>query len=86
MRVWNRKDPNVPANAVYVGRPTLFGNPFVIGKDGGRDEVVAKYEAWLLSKPSLVASARRALKGKDLVCWCAPHACHADVLMRVANE
>jgi hypothetical protein len=25
------------------------------------------------------------LRGKDLVCWCAPEACHGDVLLRLAN-
>ena len=35
-------------NAAYIGRPSLWGNPFVIGKDGTRAEVVEKYERWLL--------------------------------------
>ena len=76
----------MPANAVYIGRPSIFGNPFVIGKDGTRDEVIAKYEAWLRSKPQLVAAAKRQLRGKDLVCWCAPLRCHGHVLIEVANE
>lgn len=70
---------------VYVGRPTKWGNPFVIGKDGDRDEVIRKYKAYLLEHPELVHAAMKELRGKVLACWCAPHACHADVLATIAN-
>jgi hypothetical protein len=33
---------------VYVGRPSKWGNPFVIGRDGSREEVIAKYRAWIV--------------------------------------
>ena len=71
---------------VYIGRPSVWGNPFVIGRDGDRDEVVAKYREWLLGQPVLVAAARADLKGKTLGCWCKPAACHGDVLLEVANS
>lgn len=71
--------------AVYVGGPSRFGNPFVIGRDGDRDTVIARYRAWLLAQPDLVAAARRDLAGKHLICWCAPQPCHADVLREIAN-
>jgi hypothetical protein len=74
-----------PSTAVYVGRPTPFGNPFRIGVDGTRAEVVARYETWLLAQPELVERVRMELSGRDLACWCAPKPCHADVLLRVAN-
>ena len=70
---------------VYIGRPSKWGNPFVIGKDGSRDEVIAKYEAWLISQPALIANLPE-LAGKTLGCWCAPFACHGDVLSRLANQ
>ncbi len=72
------------AHDVYIGRPSKWGNPFVIGRDGTRDEVVARYEAWLLEQPELVAALPE-LAGKTLGCWCAPRACHGDVLARLAN-
>jgi hypothetical protein len=72
-------------NSVYVGRPSIWGNPFVIGKDGSRAEVIAKYEAWVAQQPQLLARLHE-LRGKKLVCWCAPQACHADVLLRLANN
>lgn len=71
---------------VYVGRPSPFGNPFVPGRDGSREEVIAKFETWLLAQPEKVALVKRFLKGKVLGCYCAPRACHADVLARIANE
>jgi len=80
------KGKPLPVDAIYVGRPSHFGNPFVIGRDGDRAEVIARYEAWLLERPALVERAKGELAGHDLVCWCAPHACHGDVLLRIANE
>ena len=70
---------------VYIGRPGKWGNPFMIGRDGDRATVIRKYEAYLLSSPALMASVSE-LKGKVLGCWCAPCACHGDVLARIARE
>lgn len=83
MKVLNKR---VSADGVYIGRPSKFGNPFVIGQHGSRAEVIARYEAWLMSQPALVEAAKRELRGKSLVCWCAPLACHGDVLLRIANS
>ena len=66
------------------GGPRKWGNPFVIGRDGTRDDVIARYELWLLEQPELV-DALPELAGKTLGCWCAPRACHGDVLARLAN-
>ena len=70
---------------IYVGRPTKWGNPCVIGKHGDRAEVIRKYEEWIKTRPDLMAQLHQ-LKGFDLGCWCSPQACHADVLVRLANE
>ena len=70
---------------VYVGRPSRFGNPFVIGRDGDRAAVIGRYRAWLLAQPALVERVRRELAGKVLGCWCAPLPCHGHVLADVAN-
>ena len=74
------------AKGIYVGRPTKWGNPFKAGQQGTRAEVIAMYRQWLLNQPHLVEQAKRELRGKDLVCWCAPLACHADVLLEIANN
>lgn len=69
---------------VYVGRPSKWGNPFVVGRDGSRDEVIAKYRAWIVEQRDLMNSLDE-LRDRDLICCCAPQACHADVLMKLAN-
>lgn len=38
-----------------------------------------------MTHPELVELAKKELKGKDLVCWCAPKLCHGDVLLEIAN-
>jgi hypothetical protein len=72
---------------VYIGRGrgSKWGNPFVIGRHGSRDEVIAKYRAWVVQQPHLMAALHE-LRGKDLVCWCAPEPCHGDVLVEPANR
>jgi hypothetical protein len=70
---------------VYVGRPSKWGNPFVIGRDGTRDQVIAQYRAWITCQPALLADLHE-LRGKDLVCWCAPQRCHAEVLAELADR
>lgn len=69
---------------VYIGRPSKWGNPFVVGKHGTREQVIERYERWLLGNDALMAALPE-LRGKVLGCWCAPRACHGDVLVRLAN-
>lgn len=70
---------------VYCGRPSKWGNPFAIGPDGTRTEVIRRYEEWLKAQPDLLASLGE-LKGKVLACWCAPLACHCEILAKLANQ
>jgi len=70
---------------VYIGRPSKWGNPFVIGPDGDRGEVIAKYRAYLLASPGLMAALPE-LRGKVLGCWCKPAACHGDVLAELVDS
>ena len=69
---------------VYIGRPSKWGNPFVVGEDGPRAECIALYERWLLENSELMAALGE-LRGLVLGCWCAPRQCHGDVLVRLAN-
>jgi len=71
---------------VYIGRPCPFGNPFEIGKDGNREEVVTQYAEWVLTQPELLATIKTKLKGKTLGCWCAPQLCHGDILVELTND
>lgn len=83
-QVLNKQYDKIPPNSVYVGRPTKWGNPFVIGRDGTREDVIRKYRDWIESNPDLLKDIH-ALRGRNLVCWCAPQACHADILIELAN-
>lgn len=77
---------------VYIGRPSKWGNPFS-HKPGSvapfsaptREDSILKYRMWLMTQPQLVADAKAELRGKTLGCWCAPRACHGDVLLEIAN-
>lgn len=77
-------------NCVYLGRDyggfhdEGWGNPFHIGKDGNRKEVLLKYRTWIIHQPQLLARLPE-LKDKVLGCWCDPLSCHGIVLAELAN-
>lgn len=79
-----RQFADLPRGSVYVGRPSVWGNPFLVGRDGNRTAVIRKYETYITTRPLLLKRLHM-LRGKNLVCWCAPLPCHADVLLRLAN-
>jgi len=83
LSVLNRRHGGIPDGCQYVGRGTKWGNPFKIGRDGNRDEVIAKYEAWF--ETSGLEEFLDEIRGLNLVCWCAPLRCHGDFLLRRAN-
>lgn len=74
---------------IYIGRPgkgqsSKWGNPFVIGKDGTRGEVIAKYQQYLVDGYNSGKFTREdflALDGKVLGCFCKPQPCHGDILI-----
>lgn len=72
---------------VYIGRPSKWGNPYKIGVDGTREEVIAKYREWLHQpkQAELFAAIKTELKGKRLACYCTPLPCHGDVLAEIAD-
>lgn len=84
-RVLHYRNRDTP-NSIYIGRPSKWGNPFTIGKDGTRSDVIRKYIKYLQDRPNLLRAARTELRGKNLVCWCAPQECHGDVLLGIAND
>lgn len=85
VKVFNKRESAVPRNAVYVGRPSKWGNPFTMRGEGDRARVIAEFRQYLLNSPELLKQLGE-LKGKDLVCWCAPKACHADVLVEFVEK
>lgn len=70
---------------VYIGRPSLWGNPFKIGRDGTRDEVIKKFEGWIRRQPHLLNLLPQ-LRGKKLGCYCKPKPCHGDILVKLIEE
>lgn len=70
---------------VYIGRPGDWGNPFEIGRDGSRTQVLRKYREWLPLQHELVARIKAELSGKRLGCFCHPLPCHGHTLAEIAN-
>lgn len=94
--VVNKKHGRCPG--VYIGRPSVFGNPFRLGRDGNRERILEKYDTWLrnqLREPRAVRL-RKSIdrlvefveQGNDLtlICWCKPLACHGDIIKTVIEE
>jgi len=97
-----RKGWKMPPNTVKVDRTTKWGNPFIVGEQGKRVECVYLFRLLCIGainiscglKPGIqeawIAHAGRniwRLRGKNLACWCPlGSACHADVLLEIANK
>lgn len=91
IKVVNKKflgDPLPNRFREYVGRPSSLGNPFSIGEHGNRKDVILKYKKWFYNNlgDENIRKCLRKLKGKalkgclELICWCAPFECHAEVI------
>jgi len=77
----------MPEGAVYVGRPSKWGNPFKaeigISEYAGRMRARLLFEAYVWDLSDDLCE----LRGKDLVCWCPlDQPCHADILLDLANR
>jgi hypothetical protein len=74
-----------PANIVWVGRGSDWGNPFIMHRESQREEVCEKFWKYAHWRLSIEPHWLEPLKGKDLVCVCAPRECHAEILRELAN-
>ena len=83
-RVKHIREPKSSSD-VYIGRGSKWGNPFKIGVDGNREEVIEKYSEYLHNSEDLCGSLHE-LKHKNLVCYCSPQACHGDLLLELATN
>jgi hypothetical protein len=77
---------------IYIGRGSIFGNPFTHMdntkaefKVSSREEAIEKYREWIVNQPELLAKLHM-LKGKVLCCYCKPKGCHGDVLAELADR
>lgn len=69
---------------VYIGRPSALGNPFVVGEDGTRGEVIKKFEQH--ARVHLMEEIRALPEDAVLGCWCKPKPCHGDVIVKLWEE
>lgn len=81
----------MPEGAIYVGRPTRWGNPYEVTKAISASVCVRLFremwEEFIANETEALPRLRRNLGGRDLVCWCPLHQpCHADVLLELANK
>ena len=88
MPVLNKHKHAIPPGAVYIGRGSMWGNPFVIGKHGDRNAVCDQHAEYLkdqIRNGEVSLEQLANLKGKHLVCFCAPLRCHGDTLVKAAE-
>ncbi len=70
---------------VYISRGSKWGNKFLIGRDGYREDVIRKYKEWIMKNDYLL-SCLDELKDKVLGCYCKPLACHGDILVELVER
>jgi len=82
-------DELLPKNLVKIGRPSIFGNPFQIGKDGTRQEVIEKFKKYMYDRlridPHFKLKVDK-LKGHLLGCFCKPLPCHGDIYVEYLEK
>jgi len=87
IRVVNKK--TFKGRGVYIGRPSIFGNPFTMSKESDRVDCIQKYKGWFWTQYhtdqkfyiAVHELAEQARKGElILICWCAPKPCHGDII------
>lgn len=73
---------------IYIGRGSMWGNPYKIGEDGTREEVIYKFKKllWNLMKSGSISDDDLLeLDGKRLGCFCKPQDCHGDVIVQAVE-
>jgi len=90
IKIVNKRNYTGPG--IYIGRPSPLGNPFVIGRDGDREEVIRKYREFLkiaIHNDDRIKAAFQRLEELNkkgdviLICWCAPSKCHGDIIKEI---
>ena len=78
---------------IYIGRPSLWGNPFS-HKDGTLatykvdtvEEAISRYEQWVMEQPEILEAIYNLNDEAVLGCWCYPKPCHGDVILKILSE
>lgn len=89
-KLYNLHHGKTPQSAVYIGRPSIAGNPYTwLNRGGGvkvatRQESVDAFRVYFeerMKSDPVFKDAIEAMRGHDLCCWCAPLPCHGDVIL-----
>jgi len=74
----------------FPKKASVWANPYKVKKDNSnRDTILVDYEEYIRGKllsGELTVDELKALKGKNLGCWCKPERCHGDVLLKLIEE
>lgn len=73
---------------VYIGRPSIFGNPYKVGKYS-REEAISRFDAYFTMRVLTDEDFRATvldLKGKRLACFCKPLPCHGDIIKEYLDK
>lgn len=84
--IYNMRNGPLPVGVVKVERGTDYGNPFIMHDESQRDQVCNAFDDYAKWRLTYQPDWLKPLRGKGLACWCAPKRCHAETLMRLANE
>ena len=93
IRIVNKRNYKGPG--IYIGRPSPLGNPFVIGRDGDREEVIRKYRDFLNKALQNDGRIKREFENLEelnkkgdviLICWCTPSKCHGDIIKEILES
>jgi hypothetical protein len=74
--------------SIYIGRNSMWGNPYSISRSQSREEVIEKYRKYLwkhIQSGNITINHLLSLDGQVLGCHCKPKACHGDVLVRAVQ-
>ena len=73
---------------VYIGRGSIFGNPYEIGIDGSRAQVIERYKKWFhfCLRDAIFKKEVQLLIGKKLGCFCLPQDCHGRIIAEYLNN
>ena len=80
-----RKYKGPKHQGIYIGRPSKWGNPFRVGVDGTKEEVISRYKEYVLANEFLMDSLFE-LEDKVLLCWCYPAPCHGNALVEIISS
>ena len=89
--LYNKHHDDAPADAVYIGRPGPWSNPWPIDtrardKPAERQRVIQLHKNWVAGQPFYRHAIATELADLPLQCYCAPLPCHGETLLEIVRE